>query len=322
MAKVVISADLPGRLDEILAGHEVVAPRAGERVLGAERLYSELATADALLPLLTVRIDEALLARAPRLRIVANYAVGVDNVDVQAATRRRVVVTNTPGVLTAATADVTMALLLACARRLREAAALIADGGWHGFEPDRLLGLDLEGATLGLVGLGRIGQAVATRARAFGMRLRYSAPSESAAARELGAERRTLDELVGESDVVSLHCPLGPSTRHLIGARELGLMQPQAILINTARGPIIDEAALIAALERGHLGGVGLDVFENEPSVPEALKACPRAVVLPHIGSAARRTRARMAETAAQSIADLLAGRRPAHVVNPSALLF
>jgi glyoxylate reductase len=316
MAKVVITARLPGRLDELLAGHELITP-AGERgILDESELSRVLGDADALLPLLSLRVDEALLARAPRLRVVANYAVGVDNVDVAACTRRGIVVTNTPGVLTEATADLTMALVLATARRLREAMQLVLDGRWHGWEPEQLLGLDLDGAQLGIVGMGRIGRAVARRARGFGMRIVHAHPRP---VEDLDGESEPMpfDRLLATSDVISLHVPLRPETRHLIGARELELMRPHAILVNTARGAIVDEQALVSALERGHLGGVGLDVFDEEPRVPERLRAIPRVLCLPHIGSAARGARTRMAETAARSIADVLAGRRPAHPVNP-----
>jgi glyoxylate reductase len=322
--KVVVSARLTGRIREILDGHDVIAPRVdGDAVLDDATLRAELRDADALLPLLSVRVDEALLAGAPRLRIVANNAVGYDNVDLAAATRRGVVVTNTPGVLTAATADLTMALVLAAARRIGEGMGVLARGAWLGWEPEQLVGLDLDGATLGIVGLGRIGRAVAQRARAFGMRVIHTGRADAGpdGDRDRDRDRVPLDELLGASDVVSIHCPLSPATRHLIGARELALMKPDAILVNTARGAIVDEAALVDALDRGLLGGVGLDVFEHEPRVPPALLAHARVVAVPHIGSAARRTRARMAETAAQSIADLFAGRRPAHVVNPEALV-
>jgi glyoxylate reductase len=268
------------------------------------------------LPLLSVRIDEALLARAPRLRIVANFAVGYDNVDVPAATRRRVVITNTPVVLTDATADLTMALLLAAARRFGEAEEMTRSGAWSGWTPDQLVGLELRGATLGIVGLGRIGRAVAERASAFGMRIVYAQPRRA----EVEWPQLALDELLASSDVVSLHCPLSPATHHLIDARRLALMKPTAILVNTARGAIVDEAALADALAAGRPGGCGLDVFEDEPRIHPRLRADRRAVLTPHLGSATRVTRARMAETAAQSIADFFAGRRPTHVVNPEAL--
>jgi glyoxylate reductase len=317
MAKVVIGARLPGRIDEILAAHELVRPPAGEVELDRARLVRELADADALLTLLTFRVDEALLAGAPRLRVVANYAVGYDNIDVAAAARRGIVVTNTPDVLTDATADLTMMLLLAAARRLPEGDALLRSGTWRGVEPEQLPALDLVGAQLGIVGLGRIGQAVARRARGFGMRIVYAQPRAASSAIEaaLAAERLALDALVASSDVVSLHAPLTDDTRHLMNAARIAAMKPRAVLVNTARGPLIDEAALAAALARGHLLGAGLDVFEDEPRVHPALLAAPRAVLMPHLGSSTLGTRAKMAELAAQSIADVLAGRTPAHVV-------
>jgi glyoxylate reductase len=318
VGKVIVQARLPGRVAELLAGHTVVAPAANEARLSPERLARELPDADALLALLSLRVDEALLASAPRLRVVANYAVGYDNVDLGAAARRGVIVTNTPDVLTDATADLTMALMLAAARRMSEGQELLRMGRWRGWEPEQLPGLDLDGARLGVVGLGRIGQAVARRARAFGMAITYAQPRRAALTLEAdlgGATHLSLDELVATADVVTLHCPLTPETRHLFDEARLGRMKPRAVLVNTARGPIVDEAALAETLSSGHLLGVGLDVFEEEPRVHPALLAAPRTVLLPHLGSSTTGTRARMAETAAQSIADVLAGRRPRHVV-------
>ncbi|MCU1281405.1 MAG: D-glycerate dehydrogenase [bacterium] len=315
--KVVVSARLPGRIDEILAGHVVVRPPAGEAELPRARLVEELRDADGLLALLSLPIDDALLDGAPKLRVVANYAVGYDNVDLAATRRRGIVVTNTPGVLTDATADLTLALMLAAARRLPEGSAMIRDGRWQGWEPEQLPAMDLAAAQLGIVGLGRIGQAVARRARGFGLRVVYAQPRPAAAAleAELQARRVELDELVATSDIVTLHCPLSPATRHLMNGARIAAMKPRAVLVNTARGAIVDEAALVAALERGHLLGVGLDVFEDEPRVHPGLVACARAALMPHLGSSTVGTRAAMAETAARSIADVLAGRRPAHVV-------
>jgi glyoxylate reductase len=301
MAKVVVTAQMPGRWREILSGHEIVDPGAAPQ-LPADELRRALADADALLPLLSVHIDSQLLRAAPRLSIVANYAVGYDNVDLAACTARGVCVTNTPDVLTKATADLAMTLLLAAARRVVEGDRLARSGQWHGWEPDQLHGLDLDGATLGIVGMGRIGRAVAERARAFGMQILHGVP---------------LDELLSASDVVSLHCPLNAQTRHLIGARELALMKPTAVLVNTARGAIVDEAALAAALKAGRPGFAGLDVFEDEPHIHPDLVANPRVVLLPHLGSATRGTRAKMAEVAAHNIAERLAGRRPPNLVNP-----
>jgi glyoxylate reductase len=316
MAKVVVAARLPGRVDQILAGHEVVWP-AGQSELAPERLRAELRDAEGLLALLSIPVDDALLDGAPRLRVVANYAVGYDNVDLAATERRGIVVTNTPGVLTDATADLTLALMLAAARRLPEGEAMLRGGRWHGWEPEQLPAMDLDGAQLGIIGLGRIGQAVARRARGFGLRVVYaqSRPAPAAVEAELGARRMALDELVATSDIVTLHCPLTPETRHLMDARRLAAMKPRAVLVNTARGPIVDEAALAAALARGHLLGVGLDVFEDEPRVHPGLLASERAVLMPHLGSSTVGARTKMAEMAAQSIADVLAGRRPANVV-------
>jgi len=317
MGKVVISGRLPGRLREILAGHQIVDPGAAD-VLPPERLRAELADADALLSLLTVRVDDALLDAAPRLQIVANYAVGYDNVDLAAASRRGVLVTNTPDVLTAATADLAMTLLLAAGRRVVEGDRFARSGSWRGWEPEQLEGLDLDGGTLGIVGLGRIGQAVARRARAFGMKILYW---QRQAAAVDDATHAPLDRLLTESDAVSLHCPLTVETRHLIDARKLALMKPTAVLVNTSRGAVVDEAALAAALAAGRPGFAGLDVFEDEPHIHPLLVASERVVLLPHLGSSTRGTRAKMAEIAAGCIAERLAGRRPPNLLNPDALL-
>jgi glyoxylate reductase len=316
MGKVVVAARLPGRIDEILDGHTVVRPPDDEAELPRARLVEELRDAEGLLALLSLRIDDALLDAAPQLRVVANYAVGYDNVDLAATRRRGIVVTNTPGVLTDATADLTLALILAAARRLPEGGAMLRQGRWHGWEPEQLPAMDLDGARLGIVGLGRIGQAVARRARGFGFEIVYAQPRPSANEAELGARRVELDELIATSDVVTLHCPLSPATRHLMNGERIAAMKPRAVLVNTARGAIVDEAALAAALARGQLLGVGLDVFEDEPRVHPGLVACARAVLMPHLGSSTVGARKAMAETAARSIADVLAGRRPEHVVD------
>jgi glyoxylate reductase len=265
---------------------------------------------EAVVPLLSRRIGPAELAMLPRLRLVANCAVGVDNVDLAACAARGVAVTNTPDVLTDATADLTMALLLAVTRRLKEGEALLREGTWTGWDPRQLLGAELRGLLLGLVGAGRIGQAVGRRARVFGMDLCYAEreakPAFEAATR---ATRLPLRELLARSDVVSLHVPSTAETRGLIGAAALAGMKQGAFLINTARGDVVDEPALIEALESGHLGGVGLDVFAHEPAVPPALVRHPRAVVLPHLGSATVQTRCAMAGLAVKNVEALLAGR-------------
>jgi glyoxylate reductase len=270
------------------------------------QLLARAARADGMVALVTDKVDSELLAAAPSLRVVANHAVGVDNVDVAACTARGVWVTNTPGVVTEPTADLTWALILAVARRVREAERLVREGRWKSWSPTMLLGLELNGATLGIVGLGRIGKAVARRAEGFGMQVLHTSSSGGV----------PLDELLARSDVVTLHCPLTPATRHLMDAQRLARMKRGAILINTSRGPVVDEGALVAALESGHLGGAGLDVFENEPSVPPGLLGRDDVVLLPHLGSATHATRAKMATIALTDAARVLRGERPLHPVN------
>jgi glyoxylate reductase len=318
-ARVVSSAALPIDIRPLLGpGVSALIPERGS--LSRDVLLGELAEADALISLLDVAVDEELLARAPRLRVVANVAVGYDNVDVPAATRRGVIVTNTPGVLTDATADLTFALLLAAARRLVEGDALVRGGGWRGWSLDLLLGADVAGRAIGIVGLGRIGQAVARRARGFDMEILYAGRRPVPAAAELGARHAPLAELLAASDFVTLHVPLSAETRHLIDDAALARMRPRAILINTARGACVDEAALAAALARGAIGGAALDVFESEPAVHPGLLASPAVLLAPHVGSATHATRGRMAELSARAVAAVLAGQRPQHVVNPQVL--
>jgi lactate dehydrogenase-like 2-hydroxyacid dehydrogenase len=283
-------------------------------------LLSDVRGAAALVCLLTDRVDAELLdAAGPSLRIVANMAVGHDNIDVAACAARGITVTNTPGVLDEATADLAFALLLATSRRVVEADAFVRSGEPWSWRPDLFVGLDVSsGATLGIVGLGRIGLAMARRARAFDMRI-VATPSRSAGeeAERLGIETLPLPDLLAASDVVSLHCPLTPDTRHLIGAEELRLMGPGSVLVNTARGPIVDEAALAAALADGTIGAAGLDVFENEPAVHPDLLALPNVVLLPHIGSAGRATRDRMAMLAIDNARAVLAGEPAPTPVHP-----
>ncbi|MSP17293.1 MAG: D-glycerate dehydrogenase [Myxococcales bacterium] len=316
MARVVVSSVLAVDLGPLLpAGTAVIAPGRGS--YSRAELLATLAEADALICLLTDRVDSELLAHAPRLRVVANHAVGVDNIDLEACARRGVMVANTPDVLTDATADLTFALLLAAARRLGEGERLVRSGAWRGWEPTQLLGVPVSGQTLGLVGLGRIGAAVARRARGFDMPICYAAPRPVEGAHELGARHVPLDELLAGSDFVSLHGPLTPETRGLIGARELARMKSTAVLINTARGACVDEDALADALTAGRLFAAGLDVFAAEPALSPRLVACDRAVLLPHLGSATHRARARMAELCAAAVTDVLAGRSPTHRVGP-----
>jgi glyoxylate reductase len=263
-------------------------------------------------PLLTRRLGAAELAGLPGLRVIANVAVGYDNVDVAAAQGRGIIVTNTPDVLTDATAELTWALILACARRLPEGMALVHGGAWSGWHPGQLLGLELRGKTLGILGAGRIGQAVGRRASAFGMRIRYASRSAKPDfERDTGATRSEIASLFAGADVLSLHTPAVPELRQVVNAARLATMRRGAILVNTARGDLVDEPALAAALESGQLGAVGLDVYAAEPRVDPRLMAAPRTVLLPHLGSATLETRRRMAATAVANLRAVVAGERP-----------
>jgi len=266
----------------------------------------------ALVPLLSRWVGGTELKRLPKLRIVANVAVGFNNIDVVAAEMRRVVVTNTPDVLTDATADLTWALILACARRVLAGVELVRSGQWTGWHPTQLLGMELKGKTLGLLGAGRIGQAVARRGRGFGMRILYAArtpkPELEAAT---GAQRVELGPLFRDSDVLSLHVPAVPELKGIINAENLARMKPGAILVNTSRGDLVREEALAAALEEGRLGAAGLDVYADEPQILSRLVAAPRTVLLPHIGSATLETRRAMARLAVANVQAVLAGRAP-----------
>lgn len=281
-------------------------------------LVAGVAAADALLCLLSERVDAELLDAAPRLRVVANLAVGFDNIDVPAATERGVVVTTTPGVLTDATADLTWALILATARRVAEADAFVRRGAWQGFSPTMLLGAPVAGRTLGIVGLGAIGRAVARRADGFDMTVRYhNRRRDLDAERSLGVRYAPLGELLATSDIVSLHAPLNDDSRRLIDADALATMKPTALLVNTARGGLVDEAALVAALRDGVIAGAGLDVYEHEPLLAAGLAELPNTVLVPHLGSATTETRAAMVELACHNITEVLAGRPPVTPIVP-----
>ena len=292
--------DLVEQVTRALPGTEVEVPKSGHVGLA----HTAVEQADALVCLLLDKIDDAALARMPKVRVVANCAVGVDNVDVAAATRRRVVVTNTPDVLTEATAELAFTLMLAAARRIGEGERLVRSGQWSGWALDQLLGIQLAGKTLGIVGYGRIGQAMARRAIGFGMQVIHT-------------KAVPLDELFARADVVSLHCPLTPETKHLVNARTLGLMKPTAILVNTARGGCVNESALIDALTQGRIFGAALDVYANEPAIDPRLLSCPRLVLAPHIGSATTQTRTAMAQLCADAVIAVLSGHRPTNAVNP-----
>jgi glyoxylate reductase len=286
------------------------------------RLLRSVSDKEGLLCTITDRIDQELLEHAPALKVIANFGVGFEHIDVEAATRRGIPVTNTPGVLTDSTADLTLALILATARRVVEGDRRVRAGKFQYWAPLLFLGADVSGKTLGLIGLGRIGQAVAQRAAGFGMKLIYYSRTRLQPAREheLQVSFAPLDTLLREADFVSLHVPLSPQTRHLIGSRELQLMKPTAYLINTARGPVVDEAALVEALRRGEIRGAGLDVYEREPALTPGLADLGNVVLLPHVGSASIETRTRMAQMAVDNLLAGLKGDQPPNCLNWSKL--
>lgn len=322
MPRVFVSRHLPGGGLERLARVAEVEVWPEEDPPPADALRAAAARADGLLTLLTDRVDAALLDAAPSLRIVSNLAVGYDNVDVAAATARRVLVTNTPGVLTETVADLTFALILAFCRRLAEGERVVREGRWPPWRPTFLLGRDVHGAILGIIGLGAIGQAVARRARGFEMRVLYwSRHRKPEAETALGAEWAPLDDLLRRADIVSLHIALTPETRSLIGQRELRLMKPDALLVNTARGAVVDQEALTRALAERRIGGAALDVFEVEPLPPDdPLLALDNVLVTPHVGSATVETRVKMADLAVDNLLAFFRGQRPPCCVNPEVL--
>ncbi len=311
MARVLVTRRLPdGGLDP-LADHELIGPKPDDEPYTHDELCELARGCDAIICLLTDRIDAAVLG-TPGLRVVANVAVGYDNVDVTAAREHGVVVCNTPGVLDETTADLAFALILAASRLTSEAERDLRAGSWRGWGVTQYLGRDVHGATLGIVGFGRIGQAVARRASGFGMNVLHHARNDT------GIEGfvADLDVLLRNADIVSLHVPGGTETRHLIDARRLSLMKQTAVLVNTARGTVVDEVALAAALEAGALFAAGIDVYEGEPAVTPELLRAPRTVLLPHIGSASDTTRTRMATMASSAVATVLAGAAPLNVVS------
>jgi glyoxylate reductase len=313
MARVLVTRRLPdGGLDP-LAAHELVGPQPGDRPYAHDDLVALAGEVDAIVCLLSDRIDaEVFRAGAPRLRVVANVAVGYDNVDVAAAHAHDVVVCNTPGVLDETTADLAFALILAAARGTSAAEADLRAGRWPGWGITQYLGRDVHGATLGIVGYGRIGRAVARRGVGFGMTVLHHTRSDTGEPGWYG----DLDELLASADIVSLHVPGGDATHHLIDARRLALMQPTAVLVNTARGTVVDEAALADALHNGRLFAAGLDVYEREPEVHPSLLTAPNTTLLPHLGSASQGTRLRMAQLATSAVVTVLDGGTPANVVN------
>lgn len=314
MGRILVTRRLPdGGLDP-LADHELIGPNADDTPFSHDELVERAADVDAIVSVLTDKIDAGVLragAAKGRLRVVANVAVGYDNVDVRAAREHGVVVCNTPGVLDETTADLAFTLILAASRLVHDAETDLRAERWPGWGITQYLGRDVHGATLGIVGYGRIGRAVARRATGFDMRVLHHARGDTGEPGYLA----DLDELLTTSDIVTLHVPGGEPTRHLIDARRLALMKPTAVLVNTARGPVVDEAALADALHNGRLFAAGIDVFEREPEVHPRLLDAPRAVLLPHIGSASHATRTRMATLASSAVATVLNGGMPPNVV-------
>jgi glyoxylate reductase len=317
MARCFVTRSLPGpALDRLRAAHDVDVW--DQRLPPPyEELSARAAGVEGLLALLTDRVDAALIEHCPRLRVISNYAVGYDNIDIDAAAARSIVVGNTPDVLTEATADLTWALLLAAARKLPEAMASVGAGDWLTWEPARYLGASVQGAVLGIVGFGRIGRAVARRAAGFDMTVLYTGGGSGASgSSDALASEVPLDVLLKSADFVSLHCPLTPATHHLIDAAALARMRSNAILVNTARGPIVDPVALRDALQSGEIAGAALDVTEPEPlPSDDPLLSAPNLIVVPHIGSATRAARERMADLAVENLLAGLDGRPLPHQV-------
>ena len=323
MKRVLVTLPLPAAGTDLLRQRfevEVVEAE-GMPAPELERLVRDF-DPDGIVGMVNVPISDAIMEAAPRLRCIANYAVGYNNIDLEAAVRRGILVTNTPGVLTEATADLAFALLLAIARRVSESDRFLREGRFQGWKADLLLGSDVYGRTLGIIGLGRIGQAVARRARGFEMTVLYTDArrAEAGIEAELRASFVSLDDLLRQADFVTIHADLNAQTRHLIGERELRLMGSEHYLINAARGPIVDEAALVRALREGWIKGAGLDVYEHEPRLASGLTDCPNTVLLPHLGSATVTARNGMASTAARNMIEALEGRVPPNLVNPDVL--
>jgi len=316
---VFVSRVIPDEGLSLLREHFDLTVWPHDRPPTREELIEQGRSKDALVTLLTEKVDGAVLAALPTVRIVANVAVGFDNLDVAAGTAAGVVMSNTPGVLDETTADLAFALLMATARRIVEADKLLRSGTWGGWGIMQMLGHDVHHATLGIVGFGRIGRCVARRASGFSMTVLYSdaMAAPPAVERELGVRRVPLDELLSHADFVSVHVPLLPETRHLIDAAALRKMKKNACLVNTSRGPVVDEAALVQALRDGVIAGAGLDVYEFEPKVSSELVGMNNVVLLPHIASASYATRGKMAEIAARNLIAFFAGETPPTALNP-----
>lgn len=322
--KVVITRKLPDAIETRMRELFDAELNLADSPMSSEALVAAMARSDVLACTITDRIDATMIARAgERLKLIANFGVGIDHIDVAAATEAGLTVTNTPGVLTEDTADLTMGLILASARRVVEGANIVQAGDFHGWAPTWMLGRRLRGKRLGIVGMGRIGQALAKRARAFGLAIHYHnrKPVNARIAEDLEATYwESLDQMLARMDVISVNCPHTPATYHLLSARRLKLLQPHALLVNTARGEIIDEAALAGMLQRGEIAGAGLDVYEHEPTVNPKLLKLPNVVLLPHMSSATIEGRIEMGEKVIINIREWMDGHKPPDRVIPSLL--
>lgn len=317
--KVFASTDHPGAALQELCRCTNATLSGSAEPISAERLLRELADKDGIIAVLQDKFNAAVFAACPQLKVVGNVAVGYDNIDISEATRHGVLVTNTPGVLDDTTADLAFALLMSVARRIVEADRFARSGQWKHWRSDLLLGTDVSRKTIGIIGMGRIGQAMARRARGFAMNVVYTQRNRVSSVVEdsLQAQYMSMEQLLGTADFVSLHCPLNENTRHLIGEKQLALMKSNAFLINTARGPIVDEVALVKALQARSLAGAGLDVFEREPAITAELLSMDNVVLAPHVGSATVETRSAMASLAVSGVLSALRGELPENAVNP-----
>lgn len=322
LPKVFVTREIPQGGLEIVRGNCEMEINPENRVLSKEEIIKGVKGKVGLLCLLTDTIDKDIMDAAPSLKVISNYAVGYNNIDVGEATRRKIMVCNTPGVLTETTADLAFALLMSCARKIAEGDKFVRDGKFVGWDPMLMLGQDVHHKTLGIIGLGRIGQAVAKRAMGFDMKVVYydNQKAPDSIEKQFSAKFTPLEELLMEADFITIHTPYLKETHHLIGEREFNLMKKTAILINTARGPIVDEKALVSAIKENKIAGAALDVYENEPELEEGLIYLKNAVIIPHLGSASYETRNLMAKMAAENLIKGLKGEIPDNLVNKEVL--
>jgi glyoxylate reductase len=320
LPKILVTRKIPENGIELLKRHFVVEVNNREHDLSQDKLLKKLQNVFGVVAMMANKFDRESISKLESLRVISNFAVGYDNVDVNAATEKGIAVTNTPGVLTDATADLAFGLLLAIARRITEGDRLVRAEKFTGWTPMLMLGNEVSGKTIGIIGAGRIGSAVAKRAAGFGMRILYLSRTTKGEMKRMGGQLVSLEELLRESDFVSVSVPLGDATRGLIGKREIGMMKKNAILINTARGEVVDEDALIAALKKKRIAGAGLDVYKGEPRVNKDFLKLENVVLSPHLGSATLETRAKMAEMAALNAIAVLKGEPPPAIVNPEVI--